>query len=134
MKLQDVHPPLEVVPAFRDVASAREDKDRIINEALGFKDETLPRARGDAERLLLEAEGYRTDRIERARGDADRFTAMAARYRDTRTVTKVRLYLETMESLLAGVEKYIVSSDVELEGYDLRVLDRELSPSMPAEE
>jgi membrane protease subunit HflK len=126
-ELQDVHPPLEVVPAFRDVASAREDKNRIINEALAYRDERVPRARGNAERLMREAEGYRVERVDRADGDADRFTAMAGEYRNSRDVTEIRLYLETMESLLAGVEKYIVSSGVELEGYDLRVFDRELS-------
>jgi HflK protein len=128
VRLQDVHPPLEVVPAFRDVASAREDKSRIINEALAYMDETIPAARGDAHRMVLEAEGYRSDRVDRAKGDSERFKQMAARYGDARGVTETRLYLETMEELLAGIEKYIVSSDVDLEGYDLRVLDRELSP------
>lgn len=128
-ELQDVHPPLEVVPAFRDVASAREDKNRIINEALAYRDERVPKARGDAERLIQEAGGYRAERVDRAVGDADRFTAMAREYRNSRNVTEIRLYLETVESLLAGVEKYIVSSGVELEGYDLRVFDRELSRS-----
>ena len=127
IRLQDVHPPLEVVPAFRDVASAREDKSRIINESLAYMDETIPAARGDAERLILEAKGYRTDRVERARGDAARFTQMAAHYQGVERVTETRLYLETMESLLTGIQKYIVSSDVELEGYDIRVFDRELS-------
>jgi membrane protease subunit HflK len=134
VRLQDVHPPLEVVPAFRDVASAREDKSRIINESLAYMDETIPAARGDAKRLILEAEGYRTNRVERARGDADRFVQMAAHYRGTERVTETRLYLETMESLLAGIEKYIVSSDVDLEGYDLRVFDRELSPEAAAKD
>jgi membrane protease subunit HflK len=127
VRLQDVHPPLEVVPAFRDVASAREDKSRIINEALGYMDETIPKARGDAGRLMLEAEGYRSDRIDRARGDAERFKEMARHYRDSKRVTETRLYLETMESVLAGIEKYIVSSDIDLEGYDIRMFDKALS-------
>jgi membrane protease subunit HflK len=127
VRLQDVHPPLEVVPAFRDVASAKEDKSRITNEALAYLDETIPVARGDAHRLVLEAEGYRSDRVDRAKGDSDRFREMARHYRGAERVTETRLYLETMESLLAGIEKYIVSSDIELEGYDIRVFDRELS-------
>ncbi len=127
VRLQDVHPPLEVVPAFRDVASAREDKSRIINEALGYMDETIPKARGDAGRLMLEAEGYRSDRIDRARGDSARFKEMARYYRDSKRVTETRLYLETMESLLAGIEKYIVSADIDLEGYDIRVFEKALS-------
>ena len=89
-------------------------------------------ARGDARRRVLEAEGYRSDREDRARGDSERFKAMARRYRDARGVTETRLYLETMESLLAGVEKYIVSSDLELEGYDIRVLDKDLSAGTAA--
>ncbi len=127
VRLQDVHPPLEVVPAFRDVASAREDRSRIINEALGYMDETIPKARGDAGRMALEAEGYRSDRIDRAVGDSERFKKMARHYRDSKRVTETRLYLETMESLLAGIEKYIVSSDLDLEGYDIRVFDKALS-------
>jgi len=134
VRLQDVHPPLEVVPAFRDVASAREDKNRIINEALAYRDDTLPKARGDAERLLLEASGYKADRVDRARGDAERFVEMARRYRDSKRVTEVRLYLETMESLLPGIEKYIVSSDVRLEGYDVRVLDKNVGADAAAVE
>ena len=132
IRLQDMHPPLEVVPAFRDVASAREDKSRIINEALAYMDETVPVARGDAQRLILEAEGYRTERVDRAKGDSERFKEMAVHYRGARSVTETRLYLETMESLLAGIEKYIVSSDVELKGYDIRVLDKEISPGTAA--
>ncbi len=127
VRLQDVHPPLEVVPAFRDVASAREDKSRIINEALGYMDETIPKARGDAGRLMLEAEGYRSDRIDRARGDSERFKEMARYYRDSKRVTETRLYLETVESLLVGIEKYIVSADIDLEGYDIRVFEKALS-------
>jgi membrane protease subunit HflK len=105
-----------------------------MNEALAYMDETVPRARGDAERLILEAEGYRTDRAARARGDADRFDQMARTYRAARGVNRTRLYLETIENLLAGAEKYIISSDVELEGYDLRVLDRDVSPDAASQD
>ncbi len=109
------------------VAGAREDKSRIINEALGYMDETIPKARGDAGRLMLEAEGYRSDRIDRARGDSERFKEMARYYRDSKRVTETRLYLETVESLLVGIEKYIVSADIDLEGYDIRVFEKALS-------
>ncbi len=122
--LQDMHPPLEVVPSFRDVSSAREDKNRIINEALGYKNVTVPTARGDAERLLREAEGYRSERVGRAEGDSDRILAMAIEYRRAKNVTETRLYIEAMEDLLKNVEKFIVSSDIEVRGYDLRVFDK----------
>ena len=129
VRLQDMHPPLEVVPSFRDVASAREDKSRIVNEALAYKDGTVPRARGDAEKLLLEAEGYKRDRIDRARGDAERFLAMAGEYQHAKRVTETRLYIETMEELLTKVEKFIVSSDLQVGGYDLRIYDKSLGTS-----
>jgi modulator of FtsH protease HflK len=132
VRLQDVHPPLEVVPSFRDVASAREDKVRIINVAQSYMEETVPKARGAADSLVLGARGYSADRTGRAVGDADRFTQMERRFRDAPDVNRERLYIETMEGLLAGKEKYIVSSDVELEGYDFRVLDKEISPDAAA--
>lgn len=124
--LQDMHPPLEVVPAFRDVASAREDKDRIINEAMAYRNQVVPEARGNAERLVLEAEAYRTERVTRADGDASRLVAMAGEYKKVREVAGTRLYIEAMEELLKNVEKYIVGSDLELRGYDLRVFDPDL--------
>ncbi len=133
VRLLDMHPPLEVVPSFRDVSSAREDKDRIMNEAYAYANETVPKARGDAERLLREAEGYRSERGARARGEADRIIAMATQYRRAKQVTEDRLYIEVMEELLEGVEKYIVSSGLKLEGYDIHVFDRSLGSGVGLE-
>jgi membrane protease subunit HflK len=130
VRLQDMHPPLEVVPSFRDVSSAREDKNRIINEALAYEAETVPKARGDAEKLIREAEGYKSERVDHARGDADRFVALAAEYKKAKAVTETRLYIETMETLLTNVEKFIVSSDVDLEGYDIRMFDKSLGAAV----
>ncbi len=126
VRLQDMHPPLEVVSAFRDVSSAREDKNRIINEALAYENKTVPTARGDAKRLVLEAEGYRIERVDRARGDSDRFIALAAEYDKAKNVTETRLYIETMEELLRNVEKFVVGSGVDLKGYDIRMIDKTL--------
>jgi len=126
IKLQDMHPPLEVVPSFRDVSSAREDKSRIMNEAYAYANEVVPKARGDAERLLREAEAYRSERAARARGEADRIVAMAGEYRRAKRVTEDRLYIEVMEELLQGIEKYIVSEGLELSSYDIHVFDRTL--------
>jgi membrane protease subunit HflK len=134
IRLQDMHPPLEVVPAFRDVASAREDKNRIMNEAYGYANQTIPQARGEAEASMLEAGGYSHALQSRATGDADRFTAIAAQYRKARRVAETRLYIETMESVLQGKEKYIVSSDLKLKGYDIRVYDEKLSARVPLED
>lgn len=134
VRLQDIHPPLEVVPAFRDVASAREDKNRIINEAYGYLNQTVPRARGEGQELISSATGESHARQSRAVGDAERFGLMAARYVRAREVHETRLYIETMEKLLAGVEKYIVSEDVNLKGYDVRLYDKTLGVRIPASE
>ncbi len=134
IRLQDIHPPLEVVPAFRDVASAREDKNRIINEAYGYMNQTVPRARGEGQQLISEATGASHSRQSRAVGDAARFTLMAARYARAKDVHETRLYIETMEKLLVGVEKYIVSEDVDLKGYDVRLYDQTLGVRLPTGE
>ncbi len=131
VRLQDIHPPLEVVPAFRDVASAREDKNRIINEAYGYMNQTVPRARGEGQQLISSATGASHSRQSRAVGDATRFTLMAARYARAKDVHQTRLYIETMEKLLVGVEKYIVSEDVNLKGYDVRLYDQTLGVRLP---
>jgi membrane protease subunit HflK len=104
VQLQDVHPPQDVIEAFKDVASAREDKIRIINEAEAYRNEILPKARGQAAELLNQAQAYRAARIRAAEGEAGRFEAVLAEYRKARDVTKKRLYYETMEEILSGVE------------------------------
>lgn len=107
--LQDVHPPVEVVAAFREVASAKEDKATFINEALGYQSERIPKARGEAEKMVLGAKAYRDEKVNRAEGDAARFLERLQEYRGTEKITELRMYLETMESVLPGVNKYIVN-------------------------
>jgi membrane protease subunit HflK len=109
VQLQDVHPPDEVIHAFKDVASAKEDKDRLINLAKGYRNEVIPRARGEAEKKLREAEGYREERVKSASGDAERFIRVWKEYRKARDVTRTRLYIETMEKILPDIGKIIVS-------------------------
>jgi membrane protease subunit HflK len=109
VQLQDVHPPEEVIDAFKDVASAKEDKDRLINLAKGYQNEVIPNARGEAEKRIREAEGYREERIKRSRGDADRFSRVWNEYRKAKDVTRTRLYLETMERILPGIRKVVIS-------------------------
>ncbi len=109
VQLQDVHPPTEVINAFKDVASAKEDKDRLINIAKGYQNEVIPKARGEAEQRIRKAEGYREERTKMAKGDADRFTKVWNEYRKARNVTRKRLYLETMEKILPGIQKVVVS-------------------------
>jgi Cu+-exporting ATPase len=106
--LGDVHPPLEVVPAFRAVASAREEKEAKINQAEVYQYETQALARGQADEKVLSAEAARADRTQKAGGRADRFEMAAAAYAEHPEVTRLRLYLETVERALAGRKKVIL--------------------------
>lgn len=102
VQLQDVHPPKEVIDAFKDVASAREDKSRIINQAEAYRNELLPKARGQAAAMKNQAEAYSATRVRTAEGDAARFDALRTEYDKAPKVTKQRLYYEAMEEILAG--------------------------------
>jgi membrane protease subunit HflK len=106
--LTDVNPPAEVADAFRDVASAREDRDRIVNEAHGYVSDILPQARGQAQKTLQDAEAYEADVVNRATGDAERFLKAYAEYRKAKSITTTRLYLETVEKVLANSSIYVV--------------------------
>ena len=111
VQLQSVGPPEQVDAAFKDVASAKEDRERLVNEARGYQNDIIPRARGEAERMLKEAEAYTVERVRRAQGDADRFSAVYAEYVKAPDVTERRLYIETMERILPKMQKYIVDAD-----------------------
>ena len=108
VQLQQVAPPEEVVHAFKDVASAREDRERAVNEAEGYSNDILPKAKGEAEKQIQEAEAYKAARLTRAQGDAHRFLSLLKEYEKAKEVTRARLYLETMEEVLAGTNKVIV--------------------------
>lgn len=110
VQLQDVSPPKQVIDSFKDVASAKEDKNRMINEAEGYRNNVIPKARGEAQSMILEAEGFRESRISRAEGDVAKFKAILKEYSKAKDVTRKRLYLEAMEEILPGLEKYIVPS------------------------
>lgn len=112
VQLQDVEPPQEVVNAFKDVASAREDKNRYINEAEAYQNEVIPRARAEAETMLQQAEGYQQEKVARALGETSRFEAVLKSYKAAPEVTKKRLYLETMESILSKGDKKIFDSNI----------------------
>ena len=108
VQLQDVSPPKEVIGAFKDVASAKEDKNRMINQAEGYRNDVIPKARGEAEAMIRDAEGFRDSRIKRAEGDAAKFTTILKEYNKAKSITEKRLYLETMEKVLPDIEKIIV--------------------------
>jgi Cu+-exporting ATPase len=108
VQLQEVHPSVAVVDAFRNVSAAFEEKLKLINEAESYRNEQLALARGQALARLAEAAGYTTDRANRAAGDAERFKQAAAAFKRVPQVTETRLYLETIEQVLAGRKKLII--------------------------
>lgn len=112
VELQDVTPPDTVKPAFNEVNEARQDRERTINQAQEQANREIPKARGEATRTITEAEGYAVERVNRAKGEATRFRAMLADYQRVPEVTRRRLYLEAMASILPEAKAlYIVDND-----------------------
>ena len=101
-------PPKEVKAAFDDVIRAKEDKERLQNQAQTYSNGIVPEARGQAARLLAEANGYKLEVVDRAKGDAARFDQLVVEYKKSPQVIRQRLYLETMESVLAKTNKVVI--------------------------
>jgi membrane protease subunit HflK len=108
VKLQVVDAPDQVKDAFHDVVRAREESEQMINKALGYREDRLPRARGERQKIERAAEAYKQERVLRAEGDAARFRAVHAEYKKAPAVTRRRLHLETMERIMAKVAKKVV--------------------------
>jgi len=108
VNLRDVNPPDQVIAAFRDVQSARVDMETARNQAEAYRNDILPKARGQAQQMILEAEAYKQEVIARAQGEASRFAAVYEEFKQARDVTKQRIYLETMEDILSGMNKVII--------------------------
>jgi membrane protease subunit HflK len=121
VQLQDVQPPEQVIGAFKDVASAREDRVRYINEANGYLNDLIPKARGGAQQLLNEAYAYKEKRVKEAEGDVAKFLKLYENYNLGKDVTRTRLYLETLENVLPDTDKVIIDKD--LESGILNILD-----------
>jgi membrane protease subunit HflK len=114
VKLQDVNPPEPVRPAFNEVNRAKQDKEKMINEAWEDYNKRIPRAVGEAEQMIAEAEGYALRRVNRAMGDVALFNQVYKEYRSAPDVTRRRLYLETMAEILPAInEIYIVDEKQE---------------------
>jgi len=110
LKLLKADPPEEVIDSFRDVQTAKTDKEREINRAYSFQNEVIPRARGEAAKVVLESEAYQTEVVERARGEAEGFDLILSQYSKAKDITKKRIYLESMDSLLQGMDKIIIEN------------------------
>jgi HflK protein len=123
VRLLYVHPPTEVHDAFRDVASAQEDKLRTINRAQTFAVEDINQAQGEAAALIEKALAFQDERIRRAAGDASGFGLKVDAYRRAPELTRFRLQLETIEAVLPGVQKFVRPGADDVEEFDLWLLE-----------
>ena len=111
MQTQKADPPDQVIDAFRDVQAARADMERAKNEAEAYANDVIPRARGDAAVILQAAEAYKKEVVAKAEGEASRFLAIYNEYKNAKNVTQERMYLETMEKVLADIDKIIIDKN-----------------------
>ncbi len=111
VQLIKVDPPENVIDSFRDVQSAKADKEREVNQAQAFYNDIIPKSRGGANKIIQEAETYRQQVINSAEGETSRFVAIYNEYKNNKDLTKTRLYLESMEDILKDLEKVIINSD-----------------------
>jgi len=108
VQAQRSDPPSQVIDSFRDVQAAKADKERQQNEAEAYANDIIPRARGEASKIVQDAEAYKSQVIDQAQGEASRFIAIYNEYAKAKGVTQERMYMETMEKILAGVNKIII--------------------------
>jgi len=108
LQLQSADPPKEVIDAFNDVQRAKQDQERSINEATAYNNNIVPRARGEAQKMIQGAEAYKEQVIKDAQGEAQRFLSVYESYKGAKNVTRLRLYLERMQSVLQGANKIIL--------------------------
>ena len=108
VQLQDVEPPEAVAAAFKDVTNAKEDREKLINQAIGYRNDILPKAKGEAAQMVNQAKGYAQARLNRAQGEANRFLATLKEYNQARDTISKRIYIETMEEILPKMDKIII--------------------------
>jgi modulator of FtsH protease HflK len=108
VQLQKVDPPAQVIDSFRDVQAARQDQDRMRNEAETYASRVVPEARGEATRIIQGAEAYKERAVNEAQGAASRFQAVYEQYRKAPEITRERMFLETMERVFGGMDKVII--------------------------
>ena len=108
VQTQKADPPDQVIDAFRDVQAARADMERSKNEAEAYANDVIPRARGEAAKIMQAAEAYKQKVVAASEGEASRFVSIYNEYAKAKEVTQERMYLETMEKVLADIEKVII--------------------------
>ncbi|MDT8327064.1 MAG: FtsH protease activity modulator HflK [Roseovarius sp.] len=112
VNLEKADPPREVIDSFREVQAAEQERDRLQRQADAYANRVLAEARGEAAQTLEQSEGYRARVVNEAAGDASRFTSVLTEYTKAPEVTRKRLYLETMERVLGGIDKTILDSSI----------------------
>jgi membrane protease subunit HflK len=111
VQTQKADPPDQVIDAFRDVQAARADMERSKNEAEAYANDVIPRARGEAAKILQAAEAYKKEVVAKAEGEASRFLSIYNEYSKAKQVTQERMFLETMEKVLADINKIIIDKN-----------------------
>ncbi len=112
IQLQDVNPPQAVAGAFKDVASAKEDREKLINQSQSYRNDIIPKAKGEAAQMVNQAKGYAQARVNRAQGEANRFLKTLKDYNQAKDVISKRIYIETMEEIMPNVEKIIIDKNI----------------------
>lgn len=116
VQLRRVDPPAQVIDAFRDVQTAKADKEKEINQAQAYSNDIIPRARGAAAQLQEQAEAYKAEVVTNAEGEADRFMAVYRQYIKAKVVTKKRIYLEVMEKIYRDSDKILIDKNAAKSG------------------
>jgi membrane protease subunit HflK len=111
INIEESRPPTEVKAAYDDVIKAREDLERLVNEAQAYSNGIIPEARGQAQRLREEAEGYRSQVVSKSEGEAERFTKLLAEYQKAPEVTRERLYLDAVEEVMTQSTKILLDTE-----------------------
>ena len=111
VEMQPAKPPEEVKAAFDDAIKAREDEQRLVNEAEAYRNDIIPKARGSAARLREESNGYKARVIAKAEGEASRFEQLLTEYKRAPRVTRERLYLDAIESVFSNTNKVLIDND-----------------------
>ncbi len=130
--LQNVQPPDKVQAAFDDAVKAGQDRERFRNEGQAYANEVVPRARGNASRLLEEANGYQAEVVERAEGDASRFRQMLVEYAKAPAVTRERLYIDMMQSVVGNASKVLIDQKAGSNSLLYLPLDKLIQQSLQA--
>ena len=124
VQLQDVDPPEAVAAAFKDVTNAKEDREKLINQAQSYRNDIMPKAKGEAAQLVNQAKGYAQARLNRSQGEANRFLATLKEYNQAKDIISKRIYIETMEDILPHIEKIVIDGKGGDRPFHILPLDR----------